>query len=740
MARFSPKSRKYSKLFDSHRSRLRIRESSTPYLKFPSHYRAIDVSFPVRELMALAKIESYNKNLYRPTTYLHKWWARRLGSVFRTIFIAAFSKPHDNVWTRYYQGFDLSDKIVLDPFMGGGTTVIEALRLGCKVIGIDCNPVAWWTVRQSIAIPPIRRLDVAFRLLEARAKPRINALYKTACPGCHSPSDILFVLWVKSITCRSCYQPIRLHTSRIIRAEKNRIFAVCPSCQDVFSAPDGKKVTCPGCRVQFDPSVAAVHDSKARCSHCQDEFPILDVLRNSSGPLPHEMYAIRYLCPSHGESFKAPNRDDLIFFEKIVAEYSALGSEILAPSEPILDGWKTHDLLTRGYTAWRDLFNQRQLLALDSLLRAILEIEDRAARECFLTLFSACLEFNNMFCSYKGGDLRRPGAVRHIFSHHAFVYPYEVLENNLWGARPLSGTFSHLYHSRLLRAKSFSLNPLERRLADGKVTETISLPHERIEGHLARSFSELLSPRKNALVLCQNSEDLPIPSNSVDAVITDPPYFDNVQYGELSDFFYVWLRLALKGQYQEFSPPCVDRKCEIVRNPKQGKTGTFYRDGLAKVFRECNRVLKKDGLLIFTFHHKSTRAWATVLSAVLEGGFYISATYPIHSEMLLSVHIHNQKSPSYDAILVCRKRLSSLPIRWSKLKKQIVRRAFRTVAALRKSDGHLSAVDTFVVVLGKCLEAYSRHYPNIQGINGPITIDDALFEMEAVVQSLMREH
>ncbi|MFQ5881817.1 MAG: DNA methyltransferase [Candidatus Methylomirabilales bacterium] len=452
------------------------------------------------------------------------------------------------------------------------------------------------------------------------------------------------------------------------------------------------------------------------------------------------MYAIRFLCPTHGETFKAPDKDDLLFFEKIESEYLSVAGQILAPDQPIRDGWKTRDLLTRHYKCWRDLFNPRQLLALDSLLREILAIEDKAVQECFLTLFSSCLEFNNTFCSYKGGNLRRPGAVRHIFSHHAFVYPYEALENNPWGARHLSGTFSHLYHARLLRAKSYALNSLERKVADRKVAKIISIPHERIRGKLSQSFSELISLDKNALLLCQSSEELPLPPSSVDAVITDPPYFDNVQYAELSDFFYVWLRLGLKDHYQEFSSFSVERKSEIVKNPNQGKTAQFYRDGLRRVFCECHRVLKKDGPLIFTFHHKSTEAWSTVLSAVLDSGFYISATYPIHSEMPLSVHIHNQKSPSYDAILVCRKQVSSPPIRnWKKLKQQIVKRALKTIDLLRRDNGKLSDVDTFVVVLGKCLETYSRHYPNIRWLNGPMSVDDALSEMEAIVRSLVTD-
>jgi len=108
----------------------------------------IDTRFPLNQLNELARMESYNKHYYRPPNYLHKWWARRLGSVFRTIILGTFLEGDQDVWEAYYRRVDFGDKIVLDPFMGGGTTVVEALRLGCKIVGVDLNPVAWWTERK----------------------------------------------------------------------------------------------------------------------------------------------------------------------------------------------------------------------------------------------------------------------------------------------------------------------------------------------------------------------------------------------------------------------------------------------------------------------------------------------------------------------------------------------------------------------------------------------------------------
>jgi adenine-specific DNA methylase len=455
------------------------------------------------------------------------------------------------------------------------------------------------------------------------------------------------------------------------------------------------------------------------------------------------MFAVRYVCPTHGEDFKKPGVDDLNAYTAAKDHFASIAESLPVPSEMVPNGWKTGDLLAHDYLRWRDLFNPRQLLCAGTLLKQILELSDSGVRESFVTLFSACLEFNNLLCTYKGGSARRPGAVRHIFSHHAFVFPYEALENNFWGVGSHSGTFTHLFSSRMRRAKEFCLLPKEREVRQGRTVRVVSLPDEAIEGRLASTFSELATSEKNALLLCQSSEDLPLPDRSVDAVITDPPYSDNVQYAELSDFFYVWQRLALEGSYREFAPRLVPKEREIVKNPVQGKNGSFYEEGLRKVFLECNRVLKDDGLLIFTFHHKAFEAWVNVLTAVLDAGFFIAATYPVHSEMPLSVHIQNYESMSYDAILVCRKRGKSIGDSWGAIRRSIRGSARKALESLGPSGENLTPLDAYVLVLGKCLECYSVHYPEVyedSDRNQKITIDQALREAQEIVAQLFDNH
>jgi adenine-specific DNA methylase len=624
--------------------------------------RPIEVGFPLGPLHALSKVESYNKNHYRPSAYLHKWWARRLGSVFRTILLGTLCEPGEDIWGRYYQGARFPDRIVLDPFMGGGTTVHEALRLGCKVVGVDYNPVAWWIVRSSITLPDLERLEEGFRTLQEKVAAFLLSQYSTHCPQCAEPGHAAFVLWVRKAKCERCSRLVRLHESYVLRTEGEIKIVACPGCGILFETRAQETAKCLGCGNRVKLRHRGADNGRYTCSECSHVQRVRWGTASGEACDQYEMLAVRYVCPRHGEGFKKPDADDLRAYQNAREQFRAIEGSLPIPDQAIPDGWKTGDLLAHEYAKWRDLFNPRQLLCAGALLKEILALPDRRVRDSFVTLLSASLEFNNMLCTYKGGNARRPGAVRHIFSHHAFVFPYEALENNFWGVGAHSGTFTHLYSSRMRRAKEYCVAPQERVVEAGRTVRTVSLPTERIQADLAKDFDELAAGRKNALILCRSSERLPIPDKSIDAVVTDPPYSDNVQYGELSDFFYVWQRLGLKGSYSEFRPGLVPKDREVVKNPQQGKDGSFYEAGLRRVYSDCHRVLKDDGLLVFTFHHKSFEAWVNVLTAVLEAGFLIAAAYPVHSEMPLSVHIHRNQAISWDAILVCRKREGSMSV------------------------------------------------------------------------------
>jgi len=365
------------------------------------------------------------------------------------------------------------------------------------------------------------------------------------------------------------------------------------------------------------------------------------------------MVAVYYHCQRCGTGYKRPDEEDLARYQAIKEDFARRQGQLLLPRSPIPPGYNTNQMLNYNYRFWHQMFNPRQLLGLSALLSAILALPDQNIRECFLLLFSSVLEFNNLFCSAKGLGT---GAIRHVFAHHAFIPAKEPLEANLWGVGRSSGGFATLYRERLRRGKEYGLKPFDRFLAPGGAVRKVTFPHERMTSSVAKRFEELISPDKRVLLLNRSSESIPeLPDKSIDAVITDPPYLDNVMYSELSDFFYVWLRLGLAQSYPFFQDPFVDRRGEIIKNVEQGKGTDFYEAGLQAVFCECYRVLKDDGLLVFTFHHGSAEAWDALARALRAAGFAIQCFYPIHAEMDVGVPILGKRSVKFDAILVCRK-------------------------------------------------------------------------------------
>lgn len=190
------------------------------------------------------------------------------------------------------------------------------------------------------------------------------------------------------------------------------------------------------------------------------------------------------------------------------------------------------------------MFNERQLLCLSLLLEAILKIPDPNIREFLLLAWSDCIDANNMFCKYETAWHK----ISLFFGLHAYHPIERPTENNVWGTDYGRSTFRNCYN-KLRRGKIYCLRPYERLIGkDGRRIK--HYVRERIEARLVDRIEDLLEGRGNALLKCQSATDLSfIPTGVVDAVITDPPYFDNVQYSELADFIYVWLRLGLKDKY-----------------------------------------------------------------------------------------------------------------------------------------------------------------------------------------------
>jgi adenine-specific DNA methylase len=433
--------------------------------------------------------------------------------------------------------------------------------------------------------------------------------------------------------------------------------------------------------------------------------------RAAGAPLAALPHALEGWCGDCGRFFKQLDAQDHALWDAARAEFEAEGHKLPIPPQAIpSEGRSDPRPVNHGYARYRDMFNPRQLLCLGLLLEEIGRLPGGNVRELMLAAFSDCLDANTMFCKYEVGWHK----ISLFFGLHAYHPIERPTENNVWGTRLGRGTFVKCYR-KVRRAKQFCEAPFER-LPDGnggRISHRTG--SERIAGVPVADFAALQRTERAALLLCQSAEKLDfLPDACVDAVITDPPYFDNVQYAELADFFYVWMRPTLQKRYPWFAPEHAAHPREIVQNDKLGKTAAFFNAGLGRVFAECRRVLKDEGLLAFTFHHNKTWAWEGMARLLLEAGFYVSACPIVRSEGKSGYH-SSAGNIKYDAVLVCRKlggrksgRKRMPAAAQEEAEEAIVAEAVHWAGRTLASGMALGDADLFTILMGQTLRHYTQ--------------------------------
>lgn len=436
----------------------------------------------VNPIQTLIKSESHS-----PPYMMHKFWARRPHNVFSEL-IAHYTEPGD---------------IIVDPFCGGGVTVVEGLQLRRKVIGVDLNPLAIYVTKMEVTPVDIDNLNDAYTSLSHEISSKILELYKTECPYCGNDAICDWIEWKDG-------EPIKLGY-------------ICYSCKAKGEAA---------------PSM-------------QDKANVLAI-----------------------------NND----FEQIIIKNS-----LWFPDDQIPDGDKTSGLIKSGITHFNELFTKRNLLALSILLSSIDKIPNEESRNFLRFIFSSSLKWASR-------QSHRRGSIIEGWAMHAYwIYPIE-LEINVWN------TFRRRFIA-VTRGKRFT------NIKIGNYYRS------------AKSFDELIKNEASCLLLNMSSTSLPIEDNKVDAIITDPPYGGNVNYGELADYWNVWHRFGNRGTS--------DKSQEAIINVHQNKSIFDYGTLLMKVFSECYRILKPNGLAVVTFNNKDLGVVAAFIDAITRSGF------SVHPEGLL---------------------------------------------------------------------------------------------------------
>jgi DNA modification methylase len=590
---------------------------------------ALDSSFPTEEANVLAAREAFNKHLFRPNTYLHKWWARRSGTPFRYILKQLCSDPAKR---DYYSPGGLEGKIILDPMMGGGTIIHEAIRLGACVAGYDIDPIPVLQVKAALTRIPLKEKRDVFKQFFDRLAERLSPFFATSCPNCGTDCESQFILYGLRKKCR-CGEALFVDSLRLREEPDGTMIELCPYTGIPFA---GKRpATSTGAK-------RSIYEKTVRqCPTCQCPF---EELRNERFVERYVPLVIVGFCKTHGQFFKQPGDADLQRIEK-ARQFADTYVHLPIANLGVPGGPKSDDLLNKGIRSYADLFTHRQLIYI-ATCKELLDLVAERHRLWLGLLVSTSLEFNSLLCGFKGTDKRRPGAIRHVFSHHAYSFPYTALENNPVFSGNTSGTIGLLFQDRVQTASLWAEAPIERKPSAGD-WKKITLLGETDWGIPVKSFTELHSNRKAFLVAQQDSSKLPLPSDSIDHVVTDPPYFDSVQYSDLAHFFRVWLRWLLPDEANwEY----------IVTDSAVAETaqhGLKYQKVLSAIWSECHRVLKKPtGRLVFTFHHWRPEAWTRLTLSLKNAGFRLVASYTVQSENPISVHIRQLKALKHDSILV----------------------------------------------------------------------------------------
>jgi adenine-specific DNA methylase len=613
----------------------------------------IETAYDIPFTADLARREKTIQQNYRPVIAVHKWFARRPGTLFRSLLLSEFSDIP--VREAFYQAGDLRGKTIVDPFMGGGTPLIEANRMGADVKGFDINPMAYWIVRQEMEYLDIDKYQLEAQKLWDHLYNDIGHLYETRCEICgNETAPVKYFLWVKTWPCPSCGESLDIFPGYILseNIRHPRFVIYCPHCGKLTETENKDNPgPCAHCGSPLH-TASSVYKSQGRCPSCHASYKVPG---SFSGPPGHRLIAMEYYCPrcnkTHiGRFFKSPGNDDI---KKLNEAESCLGSidPRFIPDDDIPSGDETDRLHRWGYTKYKELFNPRQLLGLETSCRYISGIKDRRIRNALATNLSDLLRYQNMLCRYDTTVLKSLD----VFSIHGFPVSLMQCESNILGIKNgdanLVGSGGWLnIAEKFIKAKTWCTAPFEIKTGRSSTQKTI-VP---ITGEWIGDVNNG-SPKRSLEINCKDSSRVQWPLESIDGVFTDPPYYGNVQYAELMDFCYIWLRNLLKKDCPQFLKRSTRNENELTGNDSMFRGIEHFTIGLSKVFSNVSFGLKKNAPLVFTYHHNDISAYFPVAAAILDAGLFCTKVLPCPAEMGASIHIKGTSSSIIDSIFVCRK-------------------------------------------------------------------------------------
>jgi len=722
-----------------------------------SERRFIEESFPVKEV---SQISAKEKNVrHGHISTLHIWWARRpLASSRATTYAALVPEPKDVDDLNARRNFiielskwensnnrELLDKArkdilkanngqppkILDPFGGGGSIPLEALRLGCETYTGDLNPVAVLIQKATLEYPqkygkPVTRNTGNVMLNKSEINPLLEDVKKWAdwvleeakkdiggfYPKYPDGSVPVGYIWARTIPCQnpSCRVEIPLMRQYWLANKSRRKIALYPYIKDgkvefKIVGTDLEKMP-----DDFDPDKGTVSRAVAVCPVCGSAVEANTTRRLfQEGKAGERMVAVILTKPGEtGKRYRVATEEDMEAFNK-AAEYMEEKRRKLhdlwgidpVPDEelPLMSG--VFNVPLYGMTTWGSLFNARQKLSLitftekvkEAYRKMIAEGIEREYAKTLLTFLSIHLDKMASSSSTLARWQSNRDTIADTFSRQALPMLWDYIEvNNIFGK-------SRSYSEML---KDIMIN--------------IELLSRMIPGHVS-SIS---------------ATNLPYESNYFDAVITDPPYYNNVPYADLSDFFYVWLKRSIGDLYPEiFSTVLTPKKSEITQmsgwDSKRYayKDKAFFETMIAIAFREIQRVLKPNGLSVIVYAHKTTEGWETLINSLLDSGLVMTAAWPVNTEMQARLRSQESAALASSIYIVARKVERSGIVFYNEVREELKKHLDRKLDRLW-AEG-IGGGDFFIAAIGSAIEIFGK-YEKVMDLQGNIIRADRLLE------------
>ena len=675
--------------------------------------------------------------------------ARRRGERFEGqayTYARAFSHVpgHDDVrWLRTVFGVDgMAALAVLDPTAGGGSIPFEALRLGARPFANDLNPVAALIMRATAEWPSVHgeSLKAAFKELAERfVRTREERLAPYFPQEPESNAISTNYLWARTLTCPYCDGLIPLSPNWRLAPDGTGVRLLPERADGPGSSGRVCSFEIVGSADEQFPGTVARGDGHCPYDDCGRVVDGDEIKRQAqAGRMGEQLFAVVYKQRVPGKvlksgkrgrdkwvrGYRAPRPEDdnsAAIREKLAEKLPEWEALDIVPGERFPEVSNDDRPIQYGMPLWRDLFSPRQLLCHGTSVEVFREMleADRAARRLddlrqaaygYLALsLDKLLNYNSRMSVW----MPTREVVANTFNRHDFAFCWSHAEMS-----PLVVGLGYEWATGQTAKCIEELIALIRPKADGSAGDLLDATQPKPE-----AAGEVPS----VTITCKAGDSLDhVADASIDAVVMDPPYYDNVQYAELSDFFYVWLKRTAGHVFPElFRRQLTDKENEAVANPAKFRdqkgaralAGRDYQQRMAAIFAECRRVLKPDGIMTLMFTHKATGAWDALTTGLMDAGFAITASWPINTEAGGSLHIRDKAAANSTVFLACRPRPAVDPAEsanyWEDVEPQVAGAVRKRVEAFQSAG--IRGVDLFLAAFGPALEEFSRHWPLRRG-------------------------